>query len=337
MASRDSVTVSIAALSERHVEADVAGDPRRDVDGARQHRRMPRHQQHVVERQRRREADGDLVGVEDVGSRFHSSYLQKRPTDVGLIAWRPARRGRIASVHAPWHFLYFFPLPHGHGSLRPTFGSSRLTCLTTSSPPVRAGRGAAPAARPRRRRRRIAPNGDGGGADGGAERDLRRRRGAARPGASARAVSAGVVAVDRREPPQVADDLFLDAILHRLEEREAFLLVLDERIALAVAAQADAFLQVVEAVEVVLPLRVDDLQHDVALDAAQDRRSAISASLLSYFWRTSAQSASVISSGVMPSRSSAVELGRRRSPKISLTACRSASKSRSSGSTVLPA
>jgi hypothetical protein len=21
----------------------------------------------------------------------------------------------------PWHFLYFFPLPHGHGSFRPTF------------------------------------------------------------------------------------------------------------------------------------------------------------------------------------------------------------------------
>ena len=46
--------------------------------------------------------------------------------------------------------------------------------------------------------------------------------------------------------------------------------VLDERIALAVAAQADAFLQVVERVEVILPLLIDDLQHDVALDARQD-------------------------------------------------------------------
>ncbi|GAB6042317.1 hypothetical protein JCM17961_29930 [Endothiovibrio diazotrophicus] len=27
--------------------------------------------------------------------------------------------------HAPQHFLYFFPLPHGHGSLRPTFGALR--------------------------------------------------------------------------------------------------------------------------------------------------------------------------------------------------------------------
>ena len=53
------------------------------------------------------------------------------------------------------------------------------------------------------------------------------------------------------------------------EQRVAFLLVLDQRIALAVAAEADAFLQVVERVEVVLPLRIDDLQHDVALDAPQ--------------------------------------------------------------------
>jgi hypothetical protein len=37
--------------------------------------------------------------------------------------------------------LYFFPLPQGQGSLRPTFGSSRRTVFTTSSPPVRAGRG----------------------------------------------------------------------------------------------------------------------------------------------------------------------------------------------------
>src|SRR5882672_10468992 len=43
---------------------------------------------------------------------------------------------------APWHFLYFFPLPQGQGSLRPTFGSSRRTVLITSSPPVRAGTGA---------------------------------------------------------------------------------------------------------------------------------------------------------------------------------------------------
>lgn len=30
----------------------------------------------------------------------------------------------------PWQCLYFLPLPHGHGSLRPIFGSSRCICTT---------------------------------------------------------------------------------------------------------------------------------------------------------------------------------------------------------------
>src|SRR5579872_5143945 len=41
----------------------------------------------------------------------------------GLLAVTP-----IASSPslAPWHFLYFFPLPHGQGSFRPTLGWSRM-------------------------------------------------------------------------------------------------------------------------------------------------------------------------------------------------------------------
>jgi hypothetical protein len=31
----------------------------------------------------------------------------------------------VPGSDAPQHFLYFFPLPHEHGSLRPTFGSGR--------------------------------------------------------------------------------------------------------------------------------------------------------------------------------------------------------------------
>src|SRR4029079_1787337 len=35
----------------------------------------------------------------------------------------------------PWHFLYFFPEPHGQGSLRPTFASFRFTvCGCEESP-----------------------------------------------------------------------------------------------------------------------------------------------------------------------------------------------------------
>ena len=68
IARRDSVTVSIAALRSGTLTRMLRVDPRRDVDCARQHLRVPRHQQHVVEGQRRGEADRDLIGVEDVGS-----------------------------------------------------------------------------------------------------------------------------------------------------------------------------------------------------------------------------------------------------------------------------
>ena len=62
--------------------------------------------------------------------------------------------------------------------------------------------------------------------------------------------------------------LDLDAVHHVLEELEALALVLDQRVALAEGAQVDALLQVVHVEQVVLPARVDDLQHHGALDAA---------------------------------------------------------------------
>src|SRR6185312_15080192 len=37
---------------------------------------------------------------------------------------------------SPWHFLYFFPLPQGQGSLRPTLGSLRRTGLAWGSVPL---------------------------------------------------------------------------------------------------------------------------------------------------------------------------------------------------------
>src|SRR4030095_4334598 len=77
----------------------------------------------------------------------------------------------------------------------------------------------------------------------------------------------------RPQPPDVSDDLPVDTIFHGLEERKALFLVLDQRIALAVAAQPDAFLEVVQAIEVILPLPVDDLQHDVAFDAPHELRA----------------------------------------------------------------
>ncbi len=61
MASLDSVTVSIAALTQRHVQADVPREPGADVHLVGKHRRMLRHEQHVVE--------GERGGKADVGGR----------------------------------------------------------------------------------------------------------------------------------------------------------------------------------------------------------------------------------------------------------------------------
>ena len=68
-----------------------------------------------------------------------------RPASEGVRVNAPVLSSMCSSMSgsAPWHFLYFFPLPQGQGSLRPTLGSSRRTVLITSSPPVRAGLGAA--------------------------------------------------------------------------------------------------------------------------------------------------------------------------------------------------
>jgi hypothetical protein len=54
---------------------------------------------------------------------------------------------------------------------------------------------------------------------------------------------------------EIADRVFLEALHHRFEHLERFFLVLDQRIVLAVAAQADALFQVVHAEQMIFPLR----------------------------------------------------------------------------------
>jgi hypothetical protein len=48
---------------------------------------------------------------------------EKRPTPVN----RPHSQDHNRA-YCPQHFLYFFPLPQGQGSLRPTFGEERKDC-----------------------------------------------------------------------------------------------------------------------------------------------------------------------------------------------------------------
>src|ERR1700751_6197438 len=64
---------------------------------------------------------------------------------------------------------------------------------------------------------------------------------------------------------EILNGLFLEPFHHLLEHVEGLALVLDERIVLAVAAKADALLQVIHVEEVVFPKRVEDAQHDHAL------------------------------------------------------------------------
>src|SRR6476659_2172354 len=117
----------------------------------------------------------------------------------------------------------------------------RLLLLLTARGAERAWRrlGAGPGERRRRGRTRVVEN----------QRRLTARHGTAS--------HLGFFVQHRPQPPDVSDDLPVDTILHGLEERKALFLVLDQWIALAVAAEPDAFLEVVQAIEVILPLPVD--------------------------------------------------------------------------------
>ena len=133
MASRDSVTVSMAALTSGTLSADVAREAGRDVHLG---RAAPASAAAPAARRRR-----------SAPSASSPPARQRRPVSPRVTSMRRP----VRLYGAPWHFLYFLPLPHGHGSLRPTFGSSRRTVLTcASSPPVRGGlRRAGPSGRPR--------------------------------------------------------------------------------------------------------------------------------------------------------------------------------------------
>src|SRR6185369_12974748 len=77
------------------------------------------------------------------------------------------------------------------------------------------------------------------------------------------------------EVEQQPDGLFLDPLHHGAEHVVALALILDQRVALAVAAQADALAQVVHLVQVLAPLAVQDGQDHPPLDLAHDFRTKL--------------------------------------------------------------
>jgi hypothetical protein len=72
---------------------------------------------------------------------------------------------------------------------------------------------------------------------------------------------------------QIANGFAIDPAHHLLEERECFFLEFDEGILLAVTTQSNSLFEVVEAEEVILPLRVDNIQNDAALEPAHHGRA----------------------------------------------------------------
>ena len=96
-------------------------------------------------------------------------------------------------------------------------------------------------------------------------RDRARRSGAERSHRLAVEIASGAHGLrlttlwrfDHLHQVQIPDGLFLEALHHGFEHVERLALVLHQRIVLAVAAQSDAFAQVVHAEQVVFPLLVD--------------------------------------------------------------------------------
>src|SRR5438309_92672 len=125
----------------------------------------------------------------------------------------------------------------------------------------------------------------------GRRRDARRRGGGASRLAghlTARLARVGPRRDRRQLHRRVADDLHLeqaldhralDALKHVLEEIERLFLVLGERVALTVAPQPDAFLEMIDRQQVVLPLRVENDQHLVSLERVEEIEAELALTL----------------------------------------------------------
>ena len=80
------------------------------------------------------QADIDY-GPAFMAARRRESSRAEEPRAVYGSDGRTGRQRRVGQAAAPWHFLYFWPLPQGQGSLRPTLGWSRTTGLGLTMSP----------------------------------------------------------------------------------------------------------------------------------------------------------------------------------------------------------
>ena len=90
------------------------------------------------------------------------------------------------------------------------------------------------------------------------------RCGTARRGSGAASIGLAVGA-ENLHAEEEADGVFLELEHHGFEHVEGLALVGDQRILLRIAAQADAFFEVVHGEQVIFPQAVDHAEHDHAL------------------------------------------------------------------------
>ena len=81
---------------------------------------------------------------------------------------------------------------------------------------------------------------------------------------------------------EITDRFVVDARHHVFEQHKRFFFELDERILLPVSAQPDALFQMVEREQMVLPLRIDHIEDDAALEPAHQ----VPAKLFFFFFVT---------------------------------------------------
>ena len=90
-----------------------------------------------------RDADGDAPeGFRSLtaGSRWAAEQERQRRRTVDPVRRRLSLDVPCRYAERPWQFLYFFPLPQGQGSLRPTVAAAGFGAAPSSSRLVRSCR-----------------------------------------------------------------------------------------------------------------------------------------------------------------------------------------------------
>ncbi|MEN9467251.1 MAG: hypothetical protein RL081_1252, partial [Pseudomonadota bacterium] len=82
-----------------------------------------------LEHDRTSRAKGDRIACDTLVLWGDRGVVQRLFNPMAL--WQ----AQCAAHYAPWHFLYFLPLPHGQGSLRP--GSASFRTVSTRGPTLR--------------------------------------------------------------------------------------------------------------------------------------------------------------------------------------------------------